>query len=247
MVRAKKPAGAISLANHKLLMAERDHAIAAVNEITKQLAVRTAERNHLLIKVNAAVALEARVEAHRQEVVRLTEELRVARTITRCKLKDERRSLTVKLRVGDKAAVIRCPKCKAPTADSAKVTSLHLTIGFDEDGRILEWFIRLDRDWRTTAAGAFADEWAKNASYALQRGGDLAWILEKARHARDDTAGVPYVWNPETDRYDPHPVIHHVGSVVDYCAAIIERVRDGKPTWKAAPEELAARQALQEG
>lgn len=156
----------------------------------------------------------------------------------RRKLPDQRSSVTVKLRVNDKAMVIRCGcGCGCILPESPVVTSLHLHIGFNPNGQIAEWFIRLDRENRDAPGASFADEWAKNASYALQNGGNLNWILDKARYSRDRSAGVPFVWNPDTEHYDPHPIFHHVGSVVDYVAAIIERVRDGKPAWRLTDEE----------
>ena len=160
------------------------------------------------------------------------------------KLPDERRAIGIKLRVNGLQEAARCVTCGTIDPTAPPATSLHLHLGFYADGTLGELFVRLDRERRADVASAFADQWATALSYAVQHGLDIGWLLEKARYVRDGSGGTPYVWSDERERYERHPTIHSVTSVVDYLAAVIGRVLDGKTAARATAEEIAASEAL---
>ena len=178
------------------------------------------DANAVLKQLGAEVAVElAELKAHPVVKVKLLE---------RERLPDTRRAVGIKLRINGVEGK-RCATCGGRDPDAPPVTSLHLHLGFYDDGRLGEVFIRLDRERRSDVASAFADQWATAISYALQHDLQASWLLEKARYVRDGSGGVPYVWNQERERYERHPEIHSVTSVVDYLSAVIERVLAGKP------------------
>jgi len=157
----------------------------------------------------------------------------------RVKVDDERPSYTVKLRIGDKSQIERCPLCEQPTPESPRCCSFTLHVGYYNDGRIAEWFIRPDREKRTDLVASLADGWATSSSYAIQNGGDVDWITDKARNVRDESAGVPLVWERASNKYIPHPAMHRVSSVLDYAARVIDRIKSGKPATRLTDEEAA--------
>lgn len=192
----------------------------------RDLALREQERTIAVLEGRLAAVERDLADAKAHPLIKARE---------REELPDIRHGLAIKLRVNGIQGK-RCATCGARDPDSPPVTSLLLHLGFYADGRLGEMFVRLDRDRRADVASAFADEWATVVSYALQHGLPVEWPISKARHVRDGSGGVPYVWDGTT--YVRHPVIHHCSSVVDYIAAVVERVLSGKPATTATDDEI---------
>jgi hypothetical protein len=110
-------------------------------------------------------------------------------------------------------------------------------VGYLPDGTIGEWFIRPDREKKTDLVASLADGWATSSSYAIQNGGTVDWITDKARYAKDESAGIPLVWDEAADKYIPHPAMAHVSSVLDYAARIIDRIQAGKAATRLTTDE----------
>lgn len=160
----------------------------------------------------------------------------------RRKMPDERKGgTTVALRIGDKTLVKHCPACEQPLPNSPRCTSFTLTVNpFAPGGPIGEFFLKPSHDENTDLIASLSDLWATASSYALQCGGDIGWITERARYCNDISGGVPMVWSAEQEQYITHPVFAHAKSIMDLAARVIERIRDGKPADKMTAEEAEA-------
>jgi hypothetical protein len=165
---------------------------------------------------------KARCAGLEQEVQQLRARPAVEVPRQRRELPVVRKSKTFTLRVGSKTDGVSCTLC----------------LGFYDDGGLGEVFFRGNRNARGGSVGSFGDAWATDFSYALQHGLSVWWMLGKARYLADGSGGIPFVRNG--DRYEVHPTIHHVSSLIDYVAAVIERILMGKPGTKTTPEEQKA-------
>lgn len=108
--------------------------------------------------------------------------------MTRERLPDTRDAVTFKTTIRGEPKVFVCPKCgeKVKLDDGNK--KIYSTIGFYQDGRIGELFLKMDKQGRTSRG--VLDNFAIAVSWLIQEGVDVKKIIEKFKFQRFEPAGM---------------------------------------------------------